>query len=501
MKKIFVWILLLAFMLLGAACAVETETEIVLSPETILVNGAPISEDAQQAVYLENRIEVHDDVPEELRGLSNRVVTIADAGVYHISGSAEDAQIAVRADDDDSVRIVLDGVSISCRTAPAIAVYSGMDPRTEGEYGVSIELAESSVNSIIGSHTEETEDEETKLSGAVSSLVSLGFEGNGSLNVDADNEGIEVKFGHMTFNGGSYHIEAGDDPINVSEDGVGVLTVNDGYLYSSVKPEQGGEGDGIDSNGRIVFNGGTIINLAHPQSGDSGIDSDLGSSINGGIVVGAGNMYDPIDAASGQLFMMLEFAQPTDELVVVTDAENKPVFAYDFPQSYTYIAFSSPELKEGSYRVYLGGEIKGEQQDGLYTAIDSYIPGTPMQHGGDARSQFGFPGQAPDTPGMRGGRGGKFAGFGMNADLNELLKDTDLNELLAGKDLNGLLTGFNPSDILTEEQMAEAFGGMQPPADMGGFGGPRSMSRSAEQATEIFELSKESTGFTGISQK
>ena len=60
--------------------------------------------------------------------------------------------------------------------------------------------------------------------------MSLGFEGSGSLTVEADNEGVEVKYGHMTINGGTFHITAGDDPLNVSEDGVGVLTMNDGYV-------------------------------------------------------------------------------------------------------------------------------------------------------------------------------------------------------------------------------------------------------------------------------
>ena len=136
----------------------------------------------------------------------------------------------------------------------------------------------------------------------------------------------------MTINGGVFDIQSGDDPLNVSEDGVGVLTMNDGYVYSAVKNLPGGEGDGIDSNGWIIFNGGTAINLAHPSSQDGGIDSDKGSSINGGLIVGAGNMYDAIEADSKQLFMMLEFAESTDDLVVVTDKAGHPVFAYDSPR-------------------------------------------------------------------------------------------------------------------------------------------------------------------------
>ena len=189
-----------------------------------------------------------------------------------------DTQIAVRAGAEDEVRLILDGVDITCRTSSAIAVFSAKEPKAAGQYGVIIELAEGSVNRVTGSHTARIEETDTKLDGAICSLVSLGFEGNGHLTVDADNEGVEVKFGHMTINGGVFDIQSGDDPLNVSEDGVGVLTMNDGYVYSAVKNLPGGEGDGIDSNGWIIFNGGTAINLAHPSSQDGGIDSDMGSS-------------------------------------------------------------------------------------------------------------------------------------------------------------------------------------------------------------------------------
>lgn len=469
MKK-GILILICAALAFASACAYGTESEtwIQFGDDQILVNGTPISESEDETVYLLRQIETHEDVPKDLEKLANRVVTIADAGVYRVSGEASDVQLAVRAGDQQRVRIILDGVSLSCRTAPAIVIYSALDPRVAGEYGATIELAAGSENSITGSHTRKTESSNVKLSGAISSLVSIGFEGEGSLNVDADEEGIEAKFGHITFNGGTYHILAADDPINVSEDEIGVLTVNDGYLFSQVKPEQGNEGDGVDSNGYIEFNGGVIINLAHPTSADSGIDSDMGSRINGGVVVGAGNMYDPIDSDSEQLFMMLEFAQPTEDLVVVTNAEDEPVFAYDFPHRYTYIAFSTPDLAEGNYHVYLGGEIEGEETDGLYTSIASYTPGTPMQHGGARREQF---------PQMNGEN--------PPPDLPDQHKDSDPPE--------------KPEDMPMPDARPDA----KPDGDFSKqdreFGRPNGIQSSTEIATLEFALSHESTEFSGIS--
>lgn len=501
MKKIGVLFLCVCLTLSGASLAQEAETAIVLTDKTITVNGEAIAEDASAPVYLAMENQRHEDVPEELKDLYNRVVVIARGGAYRFTGAASDIQIAVRAEATDAVRLILDNASLTCRTAPAIVIESAMDPRTPGQYGVTIELA--GENAVTGSHTVTINGDDVKFDGAIDSLVSLGFEGNGSLRVDADNEGIEVKFGHLTINGGSFHVTSGDDPLNVSEDGVGVLTVNDGYLYSAVKPVAGGEGDGIDSNGYIVFNGGTAINLAHPASGDSGIDSDMGSTVNGGIIVGAGNMYDPIETDSAQPFMMLEFAEATDQLVVVTDEKDTPIFAYDFPHSYTYIAFSTPDLKEGeTYRVYLGGKIEGESQDGLYTTITAYTPGQRMQHGEGTASPMGFMGGMTPPEGFENPFG--------EVDLNELLKDRDLNELLKDKDLNGLLTGFSPADLFTEEEMKALFGDMTPPQmpdqnferGRGGFGGMgrgrRGLESSSDVATVDFVLASESSGFTNI---
>ena len=535
MKKLLA--LLAALFLLATMASAETDAETcIILGDTITVGGGVIPEDAAAPVYLAHVVETHGDVPAELAGLANRVVTIAAGGVYRLSGTATDVQIAVRASAEDRVRLILDGVDITCRTSAAIAVYSACDPRVEGEYGVTIELAQSSANRVTGSHTVRIEETDVKLDGAICSLTSLGFEGSGSLTVEADNEGVEVKFGHMTINGGVFHITAGDDPLNVSEDGVGVLTMNGGYVYSAVRNTPGGEGDGIDSNGRIVFNGGTAINLAHPASQDGGIDSDMGSAINGGLIVGAGNMYDPIESDSEQLFMMLEFSESTDDLLVVTDAEGRPVFAYDFPYDYMYIAFSTPALAEGAtYRVYLGGEIEGEQQDGLYTTITAYTPGRQLVHGGGVAEQRGFGGfdpmQGMQQPGGQQGFGPmQGMGGGMrqpgnrqdfdpmqdmaalmaayqSIDLNELLGDADLNELLAGKDLNSLLTGFSLTELLTEEQLTAIFGEhadltmLEMPGGMNrGFGGmmPRSMESSAEIATGDFVLTRESNAFSNL---
>lgn len=473
MKK-YLAIALCACLLLGGAYAHESETVIVLSENEITVNGELISESTDENVYLARSIEIHEDVPEELAGLENRVVTICDAGVYRISGAASDAQIAVRAGEEDAVRIILDGADISCRTAPAIAVYTALETAKPGEYGVAIELADGSESKINGSHTEEISDDDIKLSGALTSLVSIGFEGEGYLNVDGDNEGIEVKFGHMTFNGGNIIVNSGDDPLNASEDGVAVITVNDGTLHLQVKPEKGGEGDGMDSNGSIVINGGAVSSYAHPDSQDSGIDSDMGCTINGGVVLGVGNMYDEIQAESGQLFMALQFAEKADDMIVVTTTEGVPVAVCDSSAGYTSFVLSSPELVEGDYYLYCGGEL--EMQDGEMV----YTPGTRMQHGG---SSFGG--------GMRpGGMGEMEAPEGM--EIPDGMEKPD--------DMPEMHDGMEKPDDMPEMPEGNRPEGMQPP-EMGGFKDGRRGFGGGEangEMSDVFHLAPGSTMFAGI---
>ena len=196
------------FFLLPSCFAANEETAIVISNDGVTVDGAAISESPSAAVYAAKKTEIHEDVAEELKDVENTVVTITKAGTYRVSGTAADAQIAVRAGESDSVALILDNVDITCRTAPAILVYSAFEPETVGEAGVTITLAEGSENTLTGSHTLATEEDAVKHDGAISSNVSLAIDGSGFLAVTGDSEGIEVKYKHLTINGGTIHVES-----------------------------------------------------------------------------------------------------------------------------------------------------------------------------------------------------------------------------------------------------------------------------------------------------
>ena len=222
-----------------------------------------------------------------------------------------------------------------------------------------------------------------KGSGAISSDIDLYFEGEGYLKVTSKNkEGIETK-GNLTFSGGTgdYEIYAKDDCLNTttaSSSGTTVrndLTINVNSLLAYVDPEAD-EGDAIDSNGKLIINGGTIYAFAHPSSPDASLDSGNGTYINGGTVIATGNMIDAISSESKQNFIYASFNQiDVDTLIVIKDQDDKIITAFKTDRNIQNLLYSSSNLDYESYKIYIGGTIEGEETNGLYTKINSYTGG------------------------------------------------------------------------------------------------------------------------------
>ena len=221
-----------------------------------------------------------------------------------------------------------------------------------------------------------------KASGAISSDIDLYFEGDGYLNVTSTNEGIETK-GNLTFSGatGDYEIYAEDDCLNTTtansnnSEVRNDLTINVNSLLASVS-EEADEGDAIDSNGKLIIEGGTIFAFAHPNSGDAGLDSTNGTFINGGTVIATGNMVDPISNESKQKYIFTSFNQIKKEtLIVLKNQKDKVITAFKTQRNIQNLLYSTKNLNYKSYKVYTGGTIDGEEKNGLYTKINSYSGG------------------------------------------------------------------------------------------------------------------------------
>lgn len=417
----------------------ETEeiVNIVLSDTGITANGEAVGEDESAAMYTAHDIIYYEDKDTYDSGNkygegttsdkhtkeeadAHTVLHIAEAGVYRISGSLSAGQIKVDLGEDASqdsdavVTLILDHVDITCTVAPAILFYRVYE--CDGDWstetaspevntsnaGANLVIADGSVNKVNGSHVAKIYKDNAsqkklwKQDGAVYSYMSMNINGEkkdtGILYVNADCEGISSDL-HLTIYGGNINIFSQDDGINASEDEVSVATVNGGKLH--IVAGLGTEGDGVDSNGWLVINGGVVIAAANPAS-DSGLDSDMGSYVNGGTVVALGSTMDWAESESKQVTMNLQFAsmRSQSEAIVIMNQRKEIVFAYEPAadeitgvelRNYQGAIISCDGLEKGeTYFVYLGGTLVGTDDMGIYDVdnITSYTDGVQQMYTG-----------------------------------------------------------------------------------------------------------------------
>ena len=405
MKKVFACILIMVLILTGCNAPTEQKIDgiqINLSDNKITVDGNDITNDNTQAVYSANDIVFYlesqdfkygegekEDEHSQAEADSHTVVHITKPGRYVLSGKLSAGQIAVDLGEDAEtdpnavVTLILNGVDITCTVAPAVIFYNVYECGVADEEtatkdvdtskaGANVIIADSTENNINGSYvakiyksyelnedgTEVVDSKKLhKYDAAFYSKKTMnvdgGDKGDGILNIKAENEGLDSEL-HLTINGGIINITSGNDGINTNEDNVSVTTVNGGTLNIFCDGKTG-EGDGIDSNGWLVINGGSINAQACSTSGDAGIDSDKGIYINGGKVVASGNMLDKI-AGGEQTYAVFSFATRQSGISTYTlkDKDGKIVGEYSPTNAFTCLIIAGDELVPGDYTFWDG---------------------------------------------------------------------------------------------------------------------------------------------------
>lgn len=389
------------------------ETEVVkihLSNGDILVNEEKITEAPEElgiyqahdiVFYLEDQgIEygegIKADEHSQIEGDAHTVLHITKPGTYEVSGSMDAGQILVdlgkdaKDDPEAVVTLILNNANITCTVAPAILfenVYECAQKSEEEEEIVSVDtskaganifLMDKTSNEIYGSYVAkiyescELNEEGTevvdskklyKYDGAVYSKMSMNIFGGetGSMTVNAEKEGISAEM-HLTVNGGNIEIISGNDGINVNENKESVFTMNGGNLKVTATGKSG-EGDGIDSNGALVVNGGTIETYACGISTDSGLDSEFGVSINGGTVVSTGDVFDSIgDGKQKSAVFILPEKQIGGETYEVRDGEENVILEVTPANDFKVLVISSEEMqKDAAYTLWFGRDQIAEE--------------------------------------------------------------------------------------------------------------------------------------------
>ena len=483
----------------------DAVTEVKLSDGGISVNGAGETDSvftSHDIIYYEARDAYESGNPygegeawethTEAEAAAHTVVNITAPGAYRLSGKLSAGQIRIdlgeEAWEDEAavVELILSDADITCAVAPAILFMNVYE--CDGNWSVDTAKADVDTaaaganlilegsNTVSGSHVAKIfKDKEGgkklwKQDGAIYSYMSMNVFGPGSLDLSADNEGLDTEL-HLTINGGQIAIRSDNDGINTNEDGVSVTTINGGTVH--IIAGLGQEGDGIDSNGYLVINGGTVVSAANPRA-DAGLDSDLGSFVHGGNVIALGSAMDWAESDSKQVTMNLQFAssQSADAAVVVTRQDGSVIFAYD-PDAdevlaqnsrvYSGAVLSGPNFRQGeTYYVYVDGELTGTDYGGIYdpTTVTGYTGGIQMAYTGT------------DVMGGPGGMGPMKPPAEME-QMEEMLEDLVLPEKLEDfvgeKGPEGEKKGFLPKG---EGKMDAK---EQPPEDVGAENTPNEM--------------------------
>ena len=297
-------------------------------------------------------------------------ITITEAGVYVLSGTASGVTVRVEAGEDDKVQLVLDGLSVTNTSFPVIYVKSAdkvfvtvAADSSLAVTGAFTSDGDTKTDSVIFSKTDLTlngtaaltisssdngvvSKDDLKVTGGtwIIRAASKALEANdsiriagGTLNLTAGTDGLHTENdddpseGFIYIGGGSLTISAGDDAIHattvvqidggsisaVAAEGIegtyiqlnggtisiqasddGINAARKSSAYTPVVEINGGDitiamgagdTDGIDSNGNIIMNGGTVN-----VTGNSTFDYDGTAQYNGGTIIANGQQVSEI---------------------------------------------------------------------------------------------------------------------------------------------------------------------------------------------------------------
>lgn len=205
-----------------------------------------------------------------------------------------------------------------------------------------------------GSITVKTNDDAVHADGAV--VIN-----DGSVTATSCYEGIEGM--SIEINGGSVSVTASDDGLNAADGSSGEnrpgqansansLVINGGYVYINAN------GDGVDSNGNLTINGGTVLVDGPNGGGNSPVDADGTRLVNGGVLIAVGGsdmLENPHTSSKQNCAVVYAGNLAANTTVALKNSAGKTIFCYTLAKSASTLTISLPELEIGeTYTLYTG---------------------------------------------------------------------------------------------------------------------------------------------------
>ncbi len=189
----------------------------------------------------------------------------------------------------------------------------------------------------------------------------------GNITVKKAYEGLEAQV--ITINNGTFDIATFDDSINagggtdsssVNNKGMNdvffkdescVININGGNIYID------SDGDGIDSNGWLYINDGTISIDGTTNNGDSTLDAGAGIVMNGGEVtaIGSSGMVEEFSSSSTVYNISLYFqnTQRKGSKVEIKDSNNRVIVSHTATKNFSHLTAGSTSFMPGTYKIFV----------------------------------------------------------------------------------------------------------------------------------------------------
>lgn len=235
----------------------------------------------------------------------------------------------------------------------------------------------------------------------------------GTIQVTKSYEGIEAQ--NIYVNGGDIDIVASDDGFNAaggnddsgvdsfgpgggdpfSDTGDYTLEFNGGTVHVNA------DGDGLDSNGTLVVNGGTIYVDGPTNGGNGALDSGSSLTVNGGTIVaiGASGMDETFGEGSKQC--SIHYAWSTTSAagtkVTLKDSDGNVILEYTSEKTFNSVVLSSEKItSDGTYTLVVGDQSFDIDMNGstCYSTGSTGMAAGPGGQGGQMNQAPG--GQMPN---------------------------------------------------------------------------------------------------------